>query len=189
MNGWSGADPWRFPPDTRAVVTGGTGGLGRSLIPRLAARGYRIAASYLIPEEAKDLEKSMGLAEDQLMLRRVDATSAEAMGEFMDEVVEVYGGMNVEHAFSDRAIAETEGQVVLFHDEPAETFYGATCGGHTENVEVVFPRKSHEYLRGVPCLEAGTAALGRPVDFRRVRGRGATQTRHHRGIRSGRGQS
>ena len=78
-----------------AVVTGGTGGLGRALIPRLVARGYRIAVGYLIPEEAKDLEKSMGLAEDQLMLRRVDATSADAMGEFMDEVVEVMGGMNV----------------------------------------------------------------------------------------------
>lgn len=78
-----------------AVVTGGTGGLGRALLPRLIDRGHRVAVSYLIPEEAKDLEKSLGLPESRLMLRRVDATNAEAMGEFMDEVAEVMGGMNV----------------------------------------------------------------------------------------------
>ena len=78
-----------------AVIPGGTGGLGRALIPRLAARDYRIAVSYLIPEEAKDLEKAMGMPETELMLRRVDATNAEAMTEFMDEVVAVMGGMNV----------------------------------------------------------------------------------------------
>ena len=55
---------------------------------------------------------------------------------------QVYGGMIAEHPFSDRAIEETAGQVVLFGDVPAETFYGSTCGGHTENVEVVFPLKS-----------------------------------------------
>lgn len=78
-----------------AVITGGTGSLGRALIPRLAERGYRIAVSYLIPEEAKGLEKSMGLAERELMLRRVDATNADAMSEFMGEVADVMGGMNV----------------------------------------------------------------------------------------------
>ncbi len=78
-----------------AVITGGTGSLGRALIPRLLARDYKIAVSYLVPEEAHDLEKSLGLKESQLMLRRVDATSADAMAGFMDEVVAAMGGMNV----------------------------------------------------------------------------------------------
>ena len=67
----------------------------------------------------------------------------------------VYGGMGVEHPVSDRAIEETEGQVLLYEGQPAETFYSATSGGHTENVEVIFPLKKGAYLRGVPCLEAG----------------------------------
>lgn len=72
---------------------------------------------------------------------------------------QVYQGMKVEHPVSDQAIAETTGQVVLVDGQPAETFYSATCGGHTENVEVVFPLKSGAYLRGVPCVEAGLSQL------------------------------
>jgi stage II sporulation protein D len=72
---------------------------------------------------------------------------------------QVYGGMGVEHKRSDRAVRETEGQVVLSDGQPAETFYSASCGGHTENVEVVFPLKLGTYLRGVPCMEAGAGRL------------------------------
>ena len=45
------------------------------------------------------------------------------------------------------------------HGEPIDALYSATCGGHTENVEVVFPLKRADYLRGVPCLEAGFSRL------------------------------
>lgn len=89
------------------------------------------------------------------------------LGEFRDEGYDicstprcqVYGGMNAEHPRSDRAIRETTGQVLLQDGAPAETFYSATCGGHTENVEVVFPRKEGAHLRGVPCVEQGPVAL------------------------------
>ncbi|MEM1207013.1 MAG: SpoIID/LytB domain-containing protein, partial [Acidobacteriota bacterium] len=89
------------------------------------------------------------------------------LGEFANEGYDicstprcqVYAGMGVEHPLSDRAIRETAGQVVLWEGQPAETFYSATCGGHTENVEVVFPLKSGPYLKGVPCMEAGVTKL------------------------------
>lgn len=95
------------------------------------------------------------------------------LGEFTDEGYDicstprcqVYGGMLVEHPVSDQAIRETDGQVVLFGGEPAQTFYSATCGGHTENVEVVFPAKTGAYLRGVPCLEAGATTLRGDLDL------------------------
>lgn len=76
---------------------------------------------------------------------------------------QVYGGMKVEHPLSDRAIRETAGQVVLQDAEPAEVFYSATCGGHTENVHVVFPDKRGSHLIGVPCLEGGSTELPRPT--------------------------
>lgn len=89
------------------------------------------------------------------------------LGEFRDEGFDicstprcqVYGGMGAEHPLSDRAVHTTHAQVVLLDGAPAETFYSATCGGHTENVEVVFPRKRGRHLRGVPCLEAGAQRL------------------------------
>ena len=89
------------------------------------------------------------------------------LGEFADEGYDlcgtprcqVYGGMDDEHPLSDRAIAETAGEVLLYAGEPIDALYSATCGGHTEDVRTVFPLKSGPYLRGVPCIEAGLERL------------------------------
>jgi stage II sporulation protein D len=73
---------------------------------------------------------------------------------------QVYGGLDAEHPRSDRAVAESRGQVLLFGEQPIDALYSSTCGGHTENVETVFPLKREPYLRGVPCVEAGVGHLG-----------------------------
>lgn len=91
------------------------------------------------------------------------------LGEFEDEGFDVcastrcqaFAGVGAEHPLSDRAIRETSGLVLVTTDgRPADTLYTATCGGHTEDVETVFPTKHHRYLRGVPCVEAGTVGVG-----------------------------
>jgi stage II sporulation protein D len=99
--------------------------------------------------------KAQSVAARTYALRNLGEFSNEGYDICSTPRCQVYGGMSVEHRVSDRAIAETAGQVVLFDGRPAETFYSATCGGHTENVEVVFPLKRGEYLKGVPCMEAG----------------------------------
>jgi stage II sporulation protein D len=68
--------------------------------------------------------------------------------------------MAVEHPTTDRAIAETAGQVLLYGGELVDALYSSTCGGHTEDVEEIFPLKHDPYLRGVPCHEAGLTRLG-----------------------------
>lgn len=78
-----------------AVVTGGTGALGKAVVPLLVRRNFRIAVSYIIPEEARALEKAIDLDEDQLILRRVDTTDPEAVHLFMKDTVEAFGGINV----------------------------------------------------------------------------------------------
>jgi stage II sporulation protein D len=72
---------------------------------------------------------------------------------------QVYGGMDDEHPLSDRAVRETAGEVLMSNGEVVDALYSATCGGHTENVEVVFPLRAAGYLRGVPCIESGGALL------------------------------
>ncbi|MCH7664436.1 MAG: SpoIID/LytB domain-containing protein [Acidobacteria bacterium] len=94
------------------------------------------------------------------------------LGEFSEEGYDicatprcqVYGGMTFEHPLSDQAVLETSAEVLLYDGSYADALYSSTCGGHTENVEVVFPRKANPYLRGVPCLEAGVDRLGRAVN-------------------------
>lgn len=64
---------------------------------------------------------------------------------------QVYGGKDAEHPLSDRAVRETRGEIVTYEGRPISALYTATCGGHTEDVENVFPEQSAPYLRGVPC--------------------------------------
>lgn len=78
-----------------AIIPGGTGSVGRCLIPRLIDRGFNVAATYLIPDEATALEEDMDLEEDRLILRRVDCADAEAVNEFFDEAVAAFGRINV----------------------------------------------------------------------------------------------
>jgi len=90
------------------------------------------------------------------------------LGEFADEGYDicatprcqVYRGMDVEDPLSDQAIRETAGEILVYGGEPIDALYSSTCGGHTEDVAVMFPLKVAPYLRGVPCYEDGVTALG-----------------------------
>ncbi|MCL1599347.1 MAG: SDR family oxidoreductase [Actinomycetia bacterium] len=78
-----------------AVIPGGTGSVGYHLIPLLIDRGFKVAATYLLPEEATRLEEELELDEDRLILRRVDVTDAEAVEAFFDEAIAAFGSINV----------------------------------------------------------------------------------------------
>jgi len=83
---------------------------------------------------------------------------------------QVYRGAASEHPLSDRAIRETAGQVLVFNGVPINALFTSTCGGHTEDVELVFPEWNYPYLRGVPCglppkerSKRGVTLVGNPV--------------------------
>ncbi|HEY7705252.1 MAG TPA: SDR family NAD(P)-dependent oxidoreductase [Acidimicrobiia bacterium] len=77
-----------------AVITGGTGGLGTALARRLRRHDYRLAVTYLLPEEAERFEHDMEADEERLILRRVDATNPEAVTGFFKEVEEQFGAVH-----------------------------------------------------------------------------------------------
>jgi stage II sporulation protein D len=67
---------------------------------------------------------------------------------------QVYKGKAAEHPLSDRAISATRHQILAYKGKPINSYFTSTCGGHTENVENVFPEEApadRPYLRGVPC--------------------------------------
>lgn len=114
------------------------------------------------PEVYKQIEalKAQAVAARTYTLRN--------LGEFVEEGYDicatprcqVYGGMAAEHPLTDQAIRETAGIVMLYGGRPVDALYSSTCGGHTENVNVVFPLKKEPYLQGVPCLESGIDSFG-----------------------------
>lgn len=76
------------------VITGGTGGLGTALIRRLIFEDYRLAVTYLMPEEAEQFEQEFEVDEDRMLLVRVDATNAEAINTFMKSVADRWGSIH-----------------------------------------------------------------------------------------------
>lgn len=75
------------------VITGGTGGLGTALVRRLVDQDYRLAISYLLPDEAQRFETEFDADHANIMLVRVDATNAEAINSFFKEVTDKWGNI------------------------------------------------------------------------------------------------
>lgn len=73
------------------VITGGTGGLGTALVRRLIREDYRIAVTYLLPDEATAFESELDVDEERITLTRVDCTNAEAVNTFIKGVADRWG--------------------------------------------------------------------------------------------------
>jgi NAD(P)-dependent dehydrogenase (short-subunit alcohol dehydrogenase family) len=77
-----------------ALITGGTGGLGRALAPLLIAQGYQLGITYLIPAEAETLEAELQPDPDRVLLRRVDSSDPEAIDAFVKDAAERFGSID-----------------------------------------------------------------------------------------------
>ncbi len=104
----------------------------------------------LFPEP--DAQKAQAVAARTYALANLGQFQAEGFDVCDTPRCQVYGGSSAEHPVSDRAVRDTAGQVLAFNGEPINALFTATCGGHTEDVEVVFPEWRGTYLRGVPCF-------------------------------------
>jgi SpoIID/LytB domain protein len=92
--------------------------------------------------------------EAQAVASRTYALTAHAGGSrfdvYSDTRSQVYRGVAAETAASNSAVAATAGQIVLYAGKPAITYFFASSGGATENVENGFPGAEPEpWLRGV----------------------------------------
>lgn len=135
-----------------------------NVVNELPLEGYLrgVVPKELGPEAYPRLEalKAQAVAARTYTLRNLGLFELEGYDLCATPRCQVYGGLETEHPLSDRAVAETADQVLIFDGQPIESFYTASCGGHTEDVRVVFPNKQAAYLRAVPCVEAGEVRLG-----------------------------
>jgi stage II sporulation protein D len=92
--------------------------------------------------------------EAQAIASRTYALTAHAGGSrfdvYSDTRSQVYLGVAAETAATNAAIAATAGRVVLYEGTPATTYFFASSGGMTENIENAFLGSQAEpWLRGV----------------------------------------
>lgn len=99
-----------------AVVTGGTGALGRWVVRDLSSRGARVFVPFVDQTEARELEALLAddLAEDagRAVLRQTDVTQAAAVDELFASVARENGPVsvlcNLAGGFSFASIEETD---------------------------------------------------------------------------------
>jgi stage II sporulation protein D len=93
--------------------------------------------------------------EAQAVASRTYALTADAGGSrfqvYADSRSQVYGGRAAETPQTNAAVAATAGQVVTYAGRPAITYFFASSGGMTEDVQNGFPGSEPEpWLHGVP---------------------------------------
>jgi SpoIID/LytB domain protein len=91
----------------------------------------------------------------QAIASRTYALTAHAGGArfdvYSDTRSQVYRGVTAETASTNAAVQATAGEIVLYAGRPATTYFFASSGGMTENVEDSFLGSQPEpWLRGVP---------------------------------------
>jgi stage II sporulation protein D len=70
---------------------------------------------------------------------------------YSDSRSQVYRGVSGETSSTDAAVAATRGQIVTYQGKPAVTYYFASSGGYTEDIQNAWPGSTPEpWLRGVP---------------------------------------
>ncbi len=103
--------------------------------------------------------KAQAVAARTYAVRRLGEFEAEGYDLCATPLCQVYGGLDVEHPVSDRAILETGGEIAMRGGLPQEALFTASCGGSTELVDHVFPRLAGGGPAGTPCVEGGGVTL------------------------------
>ena len=84
---------------------------------------------------------------------------------YADTRSQVYRGVAAETPTTDRAVAETAGQLVTYGGRPVVTYFFSTSGGRTENVENSLGGSPQPWLRSVedPYDDASPRHVWKPV--------------------------
>ncbi len=80
-----------------AIITGGTGALGRAVTEQFLAAGARAAVPYVIDAEVPLLEQRLAgrFPRESLMLRKVDVGSEDQVHKFVDEAAAAFGRIDI----------------------------------------------------------------------------------------------
>ncbi len=97
-----------------------------------------------------EAQKAQAVAARSYVLAHLGDYSSRGYDVCATAACQVYRGTATEHPLTDRAVAQTRGQVATWRGRPIHAFYTSTCGGHTEEGSAVFEDEA-PYLRGVAC--------------------------------------
>ncbi len=143
----------------------------------------------------ESLKAQAVLARTQAIIRRARGGTHKADGYHMcdGEHCQAYKGVMTEANTTDRAVLETEGELLTYHAKPAYTFYHSNCGGYIQASSEVTgwgdspyltthqdlppdiarpidsPWKFHQWITGDPPANCNYPGRVRAAEFRWVR--------------------
>jgi stage II sporulation protein D len=147
-------------------TTLGTGPAGAVVRVLVGGRVERVPLErYVRGVVAAEMPSGWPLAalEAQAVASRTYALTSHAGGShfdvYSDSRSQVYRGVAAETASTNAAVAATAGQIVLYRGEPATTYFFASSGGMTENIEDSFVGSQPQpWLRAVADPYESTAS-------------------------------
>jgi stage II sporulation protein D len=91
----------------------------------------------VVPAESPASWPAEALKAQAITARTYAITTAKSadFDHYADTRSQVYKGVGIETAATDRAIADTRGQIVTYQGRPVVTYFFSTSGGRTESVE------------------------------------------------------
>lgn len=97
-----------------ALVTGGTGALGRAVVQRYVAAGANVHATWFHEREADELRDVLGSAVDRITLHQADVTSERAVHKLFQAIAQGGGAVeilaNIVGGFIFASVDETDGE-------------------------------------------------------------------------------
>ncbi|TMQ67029.1 MAG: SpoIID/LytB domain-containing protein [Candidatus Eisenbacteria bacterium] len=101
------------------------------------------------PESDFEAVKAQAVAARSYTLSYLGRRAALGFDLYASVEDQVYGGIGLENAQSERALDATQGEILLSDGAPIRALYSSACGGRTANVEDVWPWSRTPYLRSV----------------------------------------
>jgi stage II sporulation protein D len=91
----------------------------------------------VVPAESPASWPAEALKAQAITARTYAITTAKSddFDHYADTRSQVYKGVGIEQASTNRAIADTRGQIVTYQGQPVVTYFFSTSGGRTESVE------------------------------------------------------
>lgn len=109
-----------------AIVSGGTRGIGASIVEHLLGLGYRVATFGRSESEAIQALRAASGGGDQLYFETVDAADAEQLKGFVEAVIERYGRVD---ALVNNAGLARDGVLALMTDQDIEVMLSVNVRG------------------------------------------------------------
>lgn len=112
--------------------------------------------------------KAMAVVARTFCLSHLERHKAEGFDVCSEVHCQVYRGLASESEPTNRAIAQTLGQVLTYAGKPVDASFHACCGGYGVDVDATWPHPAVAYLKGTPDFDQVLASdLGNERDLRK----------------------